>query len=272
MIDFGMPTLIETKTLDDCAALCGSLGLGFVELNMNLPQYQLGEIDAERFIKTAENYGIYYTIHLDENLNVSDFNPYVAEAYRRTVRETISAAKLLGAPVLNMHLPRGVYFTLPDRKVFLFDEYRERYLKSIADFRDECECEIGGSDIKICIENTNGYTDYQTQAIDFLLKSPVFGLTFDIGHNHGIDGTDEPIITERAHRLCHMHMHDALGRKNHLALGTGELDLKKYLRLADEHSCRVVLETKTVDALKQSVDFIGNFNQGNAQTSTFVGG
>ena len=258
MIDFGMPTLIETKTLDDCAALCGALGLSFVELNMNLPQYQLGKINTERFIKTAERYGIYYTIHLDENLNVSDFNPYVAEAYRRTVKETISTAKALNAPILNMHLPRGVYFTLPDRKVFLFDEYKETYLKSIADFRDECENEIGGSNIKICIENTDGYTDYQTEAADLMLKSPVFGLTFDIGHNHGAGGADEPMIMERAGRLYHVHMHDALGRKNHLALGTGELDLKKYLRLADERGCRVVLETKTVDALMQSVDFIGN--------------
>ncbi len=257
MIDFGMPTLIETKTLDECAALCGRLGLSFVELNMNLPQYQLGKIDIEHFKHTAKERGIYYTIHLDENLNVSDFNPYVAAAYRRTVKETVKTAKKLGAPVLNMHLPRGVYFTLPDRKVFLFDEYKEQYLRSIETFRDECESAVGGADIKICVENTDGFTDFQTEAVDLLLKSSVFGLTFDIGHNHGIGGTDERIILARSERLRHLHMHDALGGKNHLALGTGELDLKKYLSLADKHNCRVVLETKTVEGLRQSVDWLG---------------
>lgn len=53
-----------------------------------------------------------------------------------------------------------------------------------------------------------------------------------------------------------MHMHDALGKKNHMALGTGELDLNKYLQLAKEQSCRIVLETKTIEGLTQSVNWI----------------
>lgn len=259
MLSFGMPTLIETDTLDACAALCGALGLQFIELNMNLPQYQLVEMAVSHFQAVAERYGIEYTIHLDENLNVSDFNPYVAEAYRRTVRETIAFAKKLHVPILNMHLSRGVYFTLPEQRVFLFNTYREQYLQSMATFRDMCEQAIGASNLRICIENCDGYTDFQMQAMDLLLESPVFGLTFDIGHNHGIGGADEPLILARKNRLCHMHMHDALGKKNHLALGTGELDLQKYLTLAEKQSCRVVLETKTVAGLRQSVDWIRQY-------------
>ena len=51
-------------------------------------------------------------------------------------------------------------------------------------------------------------------------------------------------------KLYHMHIHDALGKKNHLDLGTGELDLPKYFYLANKHNCRVVLETKTISGLK----------------------
>lgn len=36
MLEFGVPTLIENKTLEDNIALCNQLGLSFVELNMNL--------------------------------------------------------------------------------------------------------------------------------------------------------------------------------------------------------------------------------------------
>lgn len=256
MIDIGMPTLIETNTLDECAELCHMLGLQFIELNMNLPQYQIGIIDIPHFNAVAKHYNIYYSIHLDESLNVSDFNPYIVEAYRRTVRETIIAAKQLSVPILNMHLSQGVYFTLPDKKVFLFDEYKEQYLESIAVFRDECEKAVGESDIIICVENSDGYTAFQTDAINLLLQSPVFGLTFDIGHNHAINGTDEHFILKHTDRLCHMHMHDALGKKNHLALGTGELDLQSYLALANVHNCRIVLETKTVAGLTQSAEWM----------------
>ena len=70
--NYGMPTLIETNTLCECARLCAELGLDFIELNMNLPQYQLQKTDADYFKRIATQYGIYYTIHLDENLNVCD--------------------------------------------------------------------------------------------------------------------------------------------------------------------------------------------------------
>ncbi len=255
-LHYGIPTLIETRTLEECAELCTALVLDFIELNMNLPQYQLPRIDADYFKSIAEKYGIYYTFHLDENLNVCDFNAYVAEAYMKTVAETIEIAKQLNINVLNMHMAKGVYFTLPDRKVLLFSEYKEHYLKSIVAFRNLCETVIGESDIKICIENCDGYEDFQRDAIELLLESTVFALTYDVGHDHGIGGRDADFIMKHKHRLHHMHLHDALGRKNHLALGTGEMDIEKYLSLADAQNCRVVLETKTIDGLKKSVEWI----------------
>ncbi len=254
--NYGMPTLIETNTLEECAKLCAELGLGFIELNMNLPQYQLDKIDVDYFRRIAEKYHIYYTIHLDETLNVCDFNAYVADAYKKTVADAIRIAKLLNVRVLNMHMARGVYFTLPDRKVLLFSEYKDRYLESIIDFRDMCENAIGDADIKICIENCDGYEDFQKEAIELLLKSDAFALTFDVGHNHGIGGTDEEFIMKHKDRLHHIHLHDAKDKKNHLALGTGEIDIQKYISLANEQNCRVVLETKTIEGLKQSVEWL----------------
>ena len=258
-MDFGMPTLIETGSLEECASLCSELGLEFIELNMNLPDYQLHNIDVDKFNAIASKYGIYYTIHLDENLNVSDFNPYVSEAYIRTVKESIDIAKKLNVPALNMHLSKGVYFTLPDRKVFLFSKYRENYIKSIKNFINVCENALENSNIKICIENTDGYTDFLAEAIEMFMKSPVFALTFDIGHDYCIGSKDENVILSYGKKLCHIHMHDADSNgKNHLALGTGEIDLNKYLDIAKRNHCRVVLETKTIEGLKKSVEYIKN--------------
>ena len=56
------------------------------------------------------------------------------------------------------------------------------------DFRDEADTAIGDADLQICVENSDGFTDFQVEALDLLLQSPVFGLTFDIGHNHGVGG------------------------------------------------------------------------------------
>lgn len=105
-IHFGMPTLIEYPSLAQSLSLCSELGLDFVELNMNLPEYQLDHIDVGEAKSLFRHYGKYPTIHLDENLNVCDFNNTVAEAYSNTVLRTISLAKEIGAPIINMHRPR----------------------------------------------------------------------------------------------------------------------------------------------------------------------
>lgn len=257
MTDFGMPTLIENKNLEDSITLCRTLGLQFIELNMNLPQYQVEQLENIVYLKgLAEQNQIYFTVHLDENLNVCDFNHAVAEAYLETVERTIAAAKRLQVPVLNMHMNHGVHFTLPDRKVQLFEEYWEHYMKSIQKFRRRCEEAIGDAGIRICIENTDGYHNYEKEAIGYLLESRVFGLTWDIGHSHGVSDIDEPFLMEHEERLCHFHIHDCFGKKDHMALGTGEIDLLQRLELAQKHDCRCVVETKTARALQESVKWL----------------
>lgn len=254
---FGMPTLIEHASLAESAALCRELGLEFVELNMNLPQYQTGAMDPAALRDVARRFGIFYTLHLDDNMNVADFNPAVAKAYEDTVLRTIALAGELEVPVINMHLSRGVVFTLPEKKVYLFDEYREAYLRRMREFRDRCHKAIGEGGIRICVENTSGYPHWQLEAVDCLLESSGFGLTFDVGHDHCAGAGDKAAILERKDRLHHIHLHDALRpRRDHLALGTGELDVKEYLDLARAQDCTVVLETKTEAGLRRSVDWL----------------
>ena len=256
-LQLGMPTLVETKNLEASAVLCNELDLQFIELNMNLPGYQTDRIDTGVFAEIAQKHKIYYTIHLDENLNPCDFNKRIADAYKETVVQTIDLAKQLHIPVLNMHLAKGVYFTMPEKKVYLFDEYMDIYLTGLTAFRDQCDKAIGGSDIKICIENADGYDrEFLRRGRALLLESKSFSLTFDIGHNAAIGSGDEGIIMKNIDHLCHMHIHDAKGKNSHLPLGTGELDLDKYFNLANKQNCRIVLETKNAKGLRESVEWI----------------
>lgn len=256
-MDFGMPTLVENKTLYENVELCNRLGLDFIELNMNLPDYQIEKLENTKVFKGIMNENnIYFTIHLDENLNITDFNKAVADAYMDTVKRTISVAQKLKIPVLNMHMNHGVHFTLPDRKVQLFEQYFDEYIASIREFINMCESEIGQSDIKICIENTDGYRSYEKAAIEEMLKSKVFALTWDIGHSNAAGNIDESFIMKYEDRLRHFHIHDSKGNKNHMTLGSGEINLKNRLEIASKHRYRCVVETKTVASLKESVAWL----------------
>ena len=256
-MDFGMPTLIENRKLEENISLCKELGLQFVELNMNFPMYQIPQLEETVYLKEqARENDIYFTIHLDENLNVCDFNPLVADAYMRTTERAIKAAVELGAPLLNMHMNHGIYVTLPDRKVRLFGEYREPYMAAIRRFREMCEKTAGDSGVKICIENTDGYQDFEKEAIDYLLESEMFALTWDIGHSHACENLVVAFLKGRKDRLYHFHIHDAQGTGNHRTLGSGEIDLAQRIGLAQDGGCRCVVETKTIAALRQSVTWL----------------
>ena len=269
-MQFGMPTLVENRSFEENAALCAGLGLRFVELNMNFPEYRLEKLeDTDFFLSAAEREGIYLTIHLDENLNVADFNPLVADAYLETVRRAVAVAKKLlplrdrfgddSQPLtVNMHMHHGIYVTLPARREWLYERDIESYREAFARFRSLCEEWIGGADVRICVENTDGFKSFEKAVIDDLLESPVFGLTWDIGHSKATGEADVPFLLERREKLIHFHIHDGTEDppKNHLALGDGEIDLQDRLAYAESRHARCVLETKTVSALTRSVRWL----------------
>jgi len=254
MAGYGIPTLIELNTVEEHCALCARLGLDFVELNTNFPAQQLHLLCADRLRQLAQRYGIFYTIHLNDEMPVADFNPTVSRGYTDAVLEAIAFAKQIGAKVLNMHISEGAHYTRPDGIVYFYEAYRSDYLARMRAFRDACTDAIGSSGIRICMENSKAYLPFQKAALEVLLESPAFALTLDIGHNYCSGFADEQWILQRSDRLAHMHIHDAKnGRQDHLPLGQGELDIRKYLTLAKELNCTAVIEVKTADGLIQSV-------------------
>ncbi len=269
-MQLGMPTLVEYQTLKENIALCGELGLRFLELNMNFPEYQLEQLEqTERLAEAAGPAGIYYTVHLDENLDIADFNWLVSEAYLETVRRTIEAAKKLiclrdscggsAQPLLlNMHLNHGVHITLPGQKVRMYERDFSAYRNAYRSFRKRCEEWIGEAGLMIAIENTDRFQDYEKEMLEELLESPKFGLTWDIGHSKAAGEKDAAFLLEHRAKLVHFHIHDAVEAppQNHLALGDGEIDLGERLQLAEDCGARCVLETKTAAALKQSVQWL----------------
>lgn len=251
-MDFGIPFLLETGTAQSCLELCKELDLQFVEWNMNFPQCQISNLDLNQLNDFRIKNGIYYSLHLDENFNICDFNRDVRRAYLNTMADAINAAKEIKAPIINMHLAKGISVTLPTKKEFLFAVYKEQYLSDVLEFRKLCQRLIGDAQIKISVENTDGFAQHEQEALELLLESPCFGLTLDIGHSHAAGDIDMGFYHKHINRLIHMHAHDAKGTRNHLAFGDGELDLKQKLGMAEAANARVVLETKTIEALKKT--------------------
>ncbi len=124
------------------------------------------------------------------------------------MRAELSAAQELGVPVITMHYPDGVYFTLPGTRLYLYERENELHIKALDAFRELCAEESDGK-ILYLLENTNGFQPFQRMGIDRLLTDPMFGLTWDVGHDYSAGNVDRPFLMERAGRIRHMHLHDA---------------------------------------------------------------
>ncbi len=256
---FGMPALVECKDITECVEVAKNNSLDFVEINMSFPQYIPQNSDVRLYKSLAEKNGIFYTIHADEQLNPFDFNPAVADCYFGVMADCIDFAKKIGAPVINLHLLKGVYVTLPEKVILLTDVYKDEYKKRVKDFIRMCEEKIGNSGLRIAIENvdSNPFTESQLDALEYFMDSSAFALTLDVGHDDCMGGKDRHIFEKYPHKLIHMHLHDSDGRHPHLPLGEGRLDVdSKLSMLKPDSTC--LIEVKTIAGLSKSVEYLKN--------------
>lgn len=255
-MQFGMPFLLENSSIEDAARLGESLGLDFVELNMSFPLCGLDQMSPSQLIELQEKYHVYFTFHLHEEMAPCTFSGLVRDAWLKEAQDAIALARQARMPTVNLHWPRGIYVTLPDHVDFLFNRYREAYMRNTLAFRSLCE-EASQGLVRVCVENTERpWAPFQTDAIELLLESDTFGLTLDVGHEKVAEYQDAWFYEKHPGRLNHMHLHDARPGQCHMPLGAGELDIAALVQKAEAANARAVIEIKTIEALRGSVQYL----------------
>ncbi len=257
----GMPSLIELEGIEAQAAACRRLGLDFVELNMNLPECVPGRLDPAALRAAGERNAVGFTLHLPEETDLAAFQPPIRDGYRRLCCEALRWAAEAGIAVVNMHLLRSVYFTLPDRRAWLYERCEHEFREALHDAFGPLSAEAARLGILLCIENAGDWNElFLTRTLEGLLSSFDLWLTWDTGHDGAAGFRDRAFLERHADRIRHMHLHDfraprehGQAGRSHLALYEGELDVEGALAAARRREARVVVEVKTLDALERSL-------------------
>lgn len=253
-IKLGMQMLLEAASIVQNAEWCRELGLDFVEMHMSLPACQPEALDTDELRGLTDRYGIFFTLHMPEDMDPAHVSDPVREAWLTLAARTVETARAIGAPVLNMHMQPGVHFTLPDSRIRIYERDRDVYLQRMEDFGRRMRAEIGTDGPVFCLENTGIYDlPFVCDAIELLLGFPCFALTWDVGHDRESGWTDRSFVEKHESDIRHMHLHDGLLGQAHMPLDEGDIDWKSALRLARRNGCRVVLEVKTLAGIRQSL-------------------
>lgn len=250
----GMPTLIEYEDLDANITLCRELKLDFIELNMNMPPFNPERLEAGEIARTSGEHGIGFTLHLPEEIDLGSIHPSVRRGQVERCLEAIRWASEAGIHTVNMHLNPGVYFTLPDRKVWINERYAQLFKQTVVESFTEIDALAGRLNVAVCVENTRNFQmPFISDTLDALMDFDAFALTWDAGHDGRGGFQEQPYFQRNEARLKHMHLHDCNGSSDHQPLYSGIVPIEERLRLAEALDLSVVIEVKTSGSLRESI-------------------
>ncbi|MGD9569349.1 MAG: sugar phosphate isomerase/epimerase family protein [Sedimentibacter sp.] len=253
----GMPALVEYNTLNELVDLCLKLKLNFIELNMNLPYNFIENLEPQVLRKITEETNIEFTIHMPDDADLGTFYESVRRGYVKLFSDTIDWAKRAGVSLLNMHIIEGAKMTLPDKKVYIYEQYSEEFQNNFTKSIEALSLKADGSHIVLAIENSNNFGKSHIQkALNKSILLPNVMLTWDTGHDAISKFTDKKYLMLHENKIAHMHLHDAIGNSDHQVLFEGELNILELLNFAEKKNLRVLVEVKTKEALEKSINIL----------------
>lgn len=254
MVKFGMPMLFELPNLASNIEMCLRLDLNVLELSMNLPEYCPEAFPARAAREAMKQSGIAFTLHLPEELDLGTFHAPLRYGCLARAVDAVRWAGEAGVRLVNMHLNTGVYFTLPDRRVYVYERDYSHYHDNLMQSMEALSAEVETCGVTLCVENT-GHSGlrHMQEPLQEMAEAGLVGLTWDTGHDGAAGLADKPFMLSNLRHLRHMHLHDYTHGRDHLPLFTGDLDITEALSIADRGDLTVIVEVKTAAALERSV-------------------
>jgi sugar phosphate isomerase/epimerase len=216
--------------------------LDFIDLTLEPPLATAQRVDPQAVRAALDEHGLHAVGHTAYYLPLCSPFESIRRAAVNELKACLEVFAAIGIEWMNLHPDRQA--PLHDRK-FIIDRNLQTIRELLATAR-----EFG---IGLMIENLPGGFNSVRQLGELLDQVPELGLHLDIGHaNLLVDhNTTDELLAAYGNRLRHVHLHDNKGGSAdlHLPLGTGNLDLRRYIcaLLAAGYDGTITLEVFTPD-------------------------
>ena len=213
--------------------------------------YQAWEIVAEGrhllrdiiddFLELTPSYDLHYSIHAPlSDINVGGLNPRLREASLKEVLDCLELAYRMGVDLVTVHPGFISPLARLDREAAVIAT------KASMKVIDAKAKDLG---IRAALENMPkmpvSMAKDPRELCDFL-EGTEMGACFDLGHANTVGNI--PDFLEMKERFINMHVHDNAGdRDQHLVIGEGNTDFRKWLGAFRPYAGRYVIEAREFD-------------------------
>ena len=204
-------------------AWMAELKLEFIDLTLEPPAAATWQLRPAEVASMLRDHNLSVVGHTAYYLPIGHSFESVRKAAVEELKRAAEFFAKIGAKWMNVH---------PDGHA-PFVEERSVVLRNIESLRELVEFAhpLG---VGIMLENVPGRFNNSLQLTPIFDAVPQLGLHLDIGHsNLAVErNTATELITQFGRRLAHVHVHDNRGGHAdlHLAVGMGQIDLKKHVR------------------------------------------
>lgn len=212
-----------------------------------LAEDEHGWSNLEHIKDVASTTELVFQVHAPFNdVNLASINPRIARVSIKEIERSFEIAEVLDAKVVTVH--PGVYSPLG------------RFWGKVSD-RIRCslkEISISAEDhgVICALENMPNFDfaiGVTPQDIEAFLQYSGLAFCFDIGHANTADRIDDFMDIEPAN----IHLHDNFGvGDEHLTLGEGNIDFKKYMVKLHRYDCNLVIEGRSIDSMVESKKYL----------------
>ncbi|QVK17834.1 sugar phosphate isomerase/epimerase [Mycoplasmatota bacterium] len=252
-LKYGMPSLVEFNSIEENVLFCKKLQLDFVELNMNMFYCLPENNNIKKINLLRDKYQIDFTMHFPEEIDFGTFYEEVQDANIALFQRYVEYGAKIGVETINVHLLPGVRITLPDKIVWSYEKNIDKYITNLTEAFKKLIAIAKPYHIKVCIENTRVPSFLENVFLKLKNIEDLY-FTYDIGHDAKSNYNVEPIYQKLGEKVKHMHLHDYDKVTDHQVLFKGIINLYDKLEFAKRNQMRVVIEVKTTEALKKSVE------------------
>ena len=249
----GMPILYEYNSIKENIDLAKKLGLDFIELNLNFGYCRNEMENFQELEKLIKESNLEFTIHFYDEADFATYNE-VVDAYLILLDKYLNLSKNMNIKLVNVHLNIGPIVTISGERNYIYEKEYNLYIERLINNLKKAEDIASKYNVKLVIENIE-IPEYLINTYLDLNKNG-FSFNYDIGHDYTSTKALEKLIEKENFKFLEFHIHDAKGKKCHLSIGDGEINIQKFKDLAKDSY--VVLEVKSSEEIIASVDKFRN--------------